>query len=85
MSSPISEIAVTAITHPAKNAGQRALDWYIGSQAFIAAAGIGHMCVEEMEENEGGRKQPTGRGLFTNPKNNPHIKMPTFHAGAGRN
>jgi hypothetical protein len=73
-----TDVAFSAITHPAKNAGQRALDWYIGSQAFIAAARIGHMCVEEMDENELGKKQPTGRVLFANPKNNPHTKMPTF-------
>jgi DNA polymerase len=71
-------IAISAITHPAKNAGQRAIDHFIGSQAFIAAARIGHMCVDEMEENEKGRPEPTGRALFANPKNNPHPLMPTL-------
>ena len=49
------DIAFSAITHPAKSAGQRAIDHFIGSQAFIAAARIGHLCVEETEENESGR------------------------------
>src|SRR5262249_44026093 len=61
-----------------KNASQRAIDHYIGSQAFIAAARIGHLSVEEIEENEHGQRGPTGRVLFTNPKNNPHPKMPTL-------
>ena len=43
-------IAVSTITHPAKNAGKRALDHYIGSQAFIAAGRIGHVCVAEVDE-----------------------------------
>ena len=37
-----TDVAFSAITHPAKNAGQRAIDHFIGSQAFIAAARIGH-------------------------------------------
>jgi hypothetical protein len=71
-------IAVSAITHPAKNASQRAIDHFIGSQAFIAAARIGHVCIEEIEEDEDGERVPTGRTLFTNPKNNSHVKMPTL-------
>jgi putative DNA primase/helicase len=73
---PLSEmaertnIAFSAITHPAKNAGPRALDWFLGSQAYIAAARLGHLCVEEMEENGSGQKQPTGRTLFTSAKRN---------------
>jgi hypothetical protein len=70
--------AVSAITHPAKNASQRAIDHFIGSQAFIAAARIGHVCTEEIEEDEDGNREPTGRTLFTNPKNNPHKMMPTL-------
>jgi putative DNA primase/helicase len=73
-----TDVAFSAITHPAKNAGQRAIDHFIGSQAFIAAARIGHMCVDEMEEDEHGHREPTGRALFANPKNNPHEKMPTI-------
>jgi len=73
-----TDVAFSAITHPAKNAGQRAIDHFIGSQAFIAAARIGHMCVDETEEDEHGQREPTGRALFANPKNNPHPKMPTI-------
>ena len=72
------DVAFSAITHPAKNAGQRAIDHFIGSQAFIAAARIGHLCVDEMDDTENGRREPTGRILFTNPKNNPHPKMPSI-------
>jgi hypothetical protein len=73
-----SNTAVSAITHPAKNASKRAIDHFIGSQAFIAAARIGHVCTEEIEYNDNGESEPTGRTLFTNPKNNPHVKMPTL-------
>ena len=73
-----ADVAFSAITHPSKNASQRAIDHFIGSQAFIAAARIGHLCVPEMEEGESGRQQPTGRKLFTNPKNNPHPAMPSL-------
>ena len=69
-----SDIAVSAITHPAKNAGHKAIDHFIGSQAFIAAARIGHAVFEEIGEEE----RPTGRILFTNPKNNPSPKKPTL-------
>jgi hypothetical protein len=50
----------------------------MGSQAFIAVARVGHLCVEEIEQNEYGQRQPTGRFLFTNPKNNPQEKKPTL-------
>ena len=73
-----TNVAFSAITHPAKNAGQRAIDHFIGSQAFIAAARIGHLCVYETDGNEHGAREPTGRVLFANPKNNPHPKMPTL-------
>ncbi len=74
-------IAVSSVTHPPKSGGQRAIDQYIGSQAFIAAGRIGHICVEEYEFSEDGEKEPTGRVLFANPKNNAHVKMSTlvFH------
>jgi hypothetical protein len=72
-------VAFSAITHPPKNAGKRAIDHFIGSQAYIAAARIGHACFEEIEENtDTGERTPTGRILFTNPKNNPNEKMPTL-------
>src|SRR5262245_11324885 len=39
---------------------------------------LGHMAVEEFEEDENGQKAPTGRSLFTNPENNMTRKMPTL-------
>lgn len=71
-------IATSAITHPPKSAGQKAIDHFIGSQAFIAAGRIGHVCIEEMQEDDDGNKTPTGRVLFANAKNNAHVKMPTL-------
>jgi len=68
------DIAVSAITHPAKNAGPRALDHYIGSQAFGAAARLAHLCVEEVAENAQGFKQPTGRRLFTHTRCSPDVE-----------
>jgi hypothetical protein len=67
-------VAVSAITHPPKSAGPNALDHFIGSQAFIAAARIGHIIVDEVDDD--GRA--TGRKLFTNPKNNPGLRQPTL-------
>jgi hypothetical protein len=52
--------AFTTITHPPKAGGAKAIDAFIGSQAFIAAVRIGHIVVPEFDE-EG---QPTGRRLF---------------------
>ena len=74
-----TNVAVSAITHPAKNASGRAIDHFIGSQAFIAAARVGHACFEEVEVDEDtGEKTPTGRILFTNVKYSAHRKMPTL-------
>jgi hypothetical protein len=77
-----SDVAISAITHPAKNAGHKAIDHFIGSQAFVAAARIGHVCVEEMQQDqddEGKTKMvPTGRILFANPKNNADRRMATL-------
>jgi DNA polymerase len=72
------DVALSAITHPPKHTTQRAIDHFIGSQAFIAAARIGHMTIEEISEDEHGNKLPTGRSLFTNPKNNVSRKMSTL-------
>jgi hypothetical protein len=72
------DVALSAITHPPKHSTQRAIDHFIGSQAFIAAARIGHMAIEEVDEDEHGNRVPTGRSLFTNPKNNVSRKMPTL-------
>jgi hypothetical protein len=54
------------------------IDQYLGSQAFIAAPRIGHLCLEEFEQDEYGQRRPTGRRLFTNSKNNPMPKRPTI-------
>jgi putative DNA primase/helicase len=73
-----TNIAISAITHPPKHSSNRAIDHFIGSQAFIAAGRIGHACFEETEEDEEGNKTPTGRVLFTNAKYNAYKKMPTL-------
>jgi putative DNA primase/helicase len=74
-----TNVAVSAITHPAKNAGTRAMDHFIASQAFIAAARVGHACFEELEQDEGGGEPtPTGRMLFTHVKHSGSRKMPTL-------
>jgi hypothetical protein len=70
-------VRFSAVTHPAKNAGPRALDHFMGSQAFIAVARCGHLCVEEIEQDEHGHRQATGRLLFTNP-NNPRQRNPAI-------
>lgn len=83
------DVAVSTITHPPKSAGQKAIDHFIGSQAFIAAGRIGHICIAEMEEEAGDideetgshskpKMVPTGRILFANPKNNAHTLRPTL-------
>jgi putative DNA primase/helicase len=69
------DVATSAITHPAKNPSQQAIDQFIGSQAFIAAARIGHVCIREVAGEE---NKETGRVLFANAKNNPHTIMPTL-------
>ena len=68
------DVALSAITHPPKHATQRSIDHFIGSQAFIAAARIGHLTIEEVNDD----KVPTGRGLFANVKNNVSRKMSTL-------
>jgi hypothetical protein len=76
-----TEIALSAITHPAKNASHRAIDQFIGSQAFIAAARLGHVCIPEFkfEDVDGMKiKVPTGRVLFTHAKHNPCARQPTW-------
>jgi hypothetical protein len=71
-------IAISTITHPAKSAGQRALDHFIGSQAFIAACRVGHLCVVEMAEDDDEQPYATGRVLFANVRNTVGPKMPTL-------
>ena len=64
------DIPFGLVTHPPKNASTRmVLDNYIGSQAFIAAARVGHYFVEELgEEDDRGFRRPTGRIFFITPK-----------------
>jgi putative DNA primase/helicase len=66
---------ISCVTHPAKNSSQRALDQFIGSQAFIALARVGHLATAEYDPES---NEPTGRKLFAQPKNNVHAKMPTL-------
>jgi DNA polymerase bacteriophage-type len=72
-----TNVAFSAVTHPPKNAGAQALDHFIGSQAFIAAARVGHLCVIEMEETADGKIE-TGRRLYTNAKTNIAAMQPTL-------
>jgi hypothetical protein len=69
-------VGVSTITHPPKKAGQRAIDHFIASQAFIAACRIGHLCIPEMEEGE--EPRPTGRILFTTVRHSYSQPVPTL-------
>lgn len=69
-----NNVAVSAVTHPPKNASLKAIDHFIGSQAFIAAARIGHVCIREMDEDG----NETGRVLYAHAKHNPTVRQPTF-------
>ena len=71
-------VAIATVTHPPKAAGARALDHFIGSQAFIAACRIAHLCVAETRSGDDEEVRPTGRVFVTNPKNNLSPKMPTL-------
>jgi putative DNA primase/helicase len=70
-----TNIGISAITHPAKGASsEKAIDHFIGSQAFIAAGRLGHLCIKEVDA-EG---IETGRVLFTHVKWSPTVKQPTL-------
>jgi DNA polymerase len=73
-------VCIAAITHPSKGASSRAaIDAFIGSQAFIATARVGKYLVEELgEADDRGFRRPTGRILFTTPKNSDGPKPPTL-------
>jgi putative DNA primase/helicase len=71
-------VAFSTITHPPKSGGERALDQFIGSQAYIAAGRIAHVCVAEVHWDDDHNKVPTGRIFFTNPKSNLWRTMPTL-------
>jgi putative DNA primase/helicase len=73
-----TNIVFSAITHPSKNASQRAIDHFIGSQAFIAAARVGHLCVAEIEDTPHGGKNETGRCLYTQVASNIAARQPTL-------
>jgi hypothetical protein len=82
---PLSRLAerldiASIVTHPPKNAATRtALDSFIGSQAFIAAARVGHYCIAELgEEDERGFRRPIGRVLFTTPKASHSVQPQTL-------
>ncbi len=74
-----ADVSVSAITHPAKHSGSKAIDQFIGSQAFVAAARIGHICVQQFDDAEEGEERvPTGWVLFAHAKHNPSKKMATL-------
>jgi putative DNA primase/helicase len=70
-----TNVAFSTITHPTKAGSGKAIDQFIGSQAFIAAARIGHLIVPEMTVNTAGLKVPTRRNLLTMAATN-HKPMP---------
>jgi hypothetical protein len=74
------DVCVAAITHPPKGASARiALDSFIGSQAFIAAARAGKCLIKELgEPNDRGFRRPTGRILLTTPKTSDGPDPPTL-------
>jgi hypothetical protein len=66
-------VAIYTVTHPPK-ASTSAINAFVGSQAFIAAARVGYLTVEETDD-EGNR---TGRCLVSMVKTNLGPKMPTL-------
>ena len=74
------DVCIAAITHPPKGASARiALDSFIGSQAFIAAARAGKCLIRELgEPNDRGFRRPTGRILLTTPKTSDGPDPPTL-------
>jgi hypothetical protein len=74
------KVAFSTITHPPKAASARAIDHFIGSQAFIAAGRIGHLCIEELDEDG----KPTGRVLFAHAKHNPSKRCRPWHIASIR-
>jgi Bifunctional DNA primase/polymerase, N-terminal/AAA domain len=81
-----SNVAFSTITHPPKSGSQRALDHFISSQAFIAAARVGHICNAEYEigedgkpvRDERGHARLTGRNLLSVVRCAVGPKMPTL-------
>jgi AAA domain len=66
-------VAIYAITHPPKSTTST-INSFIGSQAFIAAARVGYLTIEEIDQ-EG---KPTGRVLVAMVKTNLGPRMPTL-------
>lgn len=65
------DIACSLITHPAKSAGAKPLDHFIGTQAFGAAPRVAHLVTEEMQvDEETGDRVPTGRKIYSVAKTN---------------
>jgi hypothetical protein len=73
-----TNVAFSVITHPAKRPGPKAMDHFIGSQAYIAAPRLGDMCCPEFEDGGDGKPKPSGRYLFANVKHNIFGAMPTL-------
>ena len=66
-----TNIPVSMVTHPVKNAGTELSAHFIASQAFFAMPRSSHICLDEMVKNElDGSIQPTGHRLFGNAKTN---------------
>jgi hypothetical protein len=72
------QVAISAITHPPKGTKASPLDSFIGSQAYIAAARLGHLCVPETEPGLAGAARNTGRVFYTQVKNNIGLKAVTL-------
>jgi DNA polymerase I-like protein with 3'-5' exonuclease and polymerase domains len=66
-----TNIAVSMVTHPVKNAGTELSAHFIASQAFFALPRSSHICLDEVVKNEiDGSIQRTGHRLFGNAKTN---------------
>jgi hypothetical protein len=65
-------VAIYTVTHPPK-ATSSAINAFVGSQAFIAAARVGYLTIEEATDGK-----PTGRMLVAMVKTNLGPKMPTL-------
>jgi hypothetical protein len=62
-----NEICILAITHPPKAMQQKAIQTFTGSLAFVAAARIALLAIEDVEDSDGG---PVERRLLLGVKNN---------------
>ena len=51
-----TNVAISSITHPPKRPGEHWVSQFIGSQAYIAAARIGHVCVLQVRWDDHGNK-----------------------------